>query len=495
MAFGFTPKHIEEVPLYGLTQKEYLVIALEAAKEMKWAVSYTSNNGLIAFTDNGVFSWNAEIKIKIENGSANLKSSSTGNEMMDWGKNKKNIEKFILSFNALKLKLTKEELLLKYEEITSNLAPEEDDILKLPPPTTTEQIKGIFSIFIPKKGFFVTPLLLDINILLFILMAISGVNIILPDSESLLKWGANFRPLTLEGEGWRLLTNCFLHIGIVHLLMNMYALLYIGVLLEPLLGRTRFISAYLLTGLTASIASLWWHELIISAGASGAIFGMYGVFLAMLTTNLVEKTTRKALLTSIAIFVGYNLIYGLKGGIDNAAHIGGLIGGIIIGYAFIPGLKKPEDVKLKLSTIGMLTFVILTSSYFVYKNTSNDIGEYDKKIKTFVSNESMALEVFNLPENTPNEQLLYGLKERGIYYWNANIKLIGEVEKLELPAEIKNKNSKLKHYCELRVKSYELYYKAISEDTDIYRFQIENYDRQIGSIINELKGDGDLESN
>ncbi|MFA5971180.1 MAG: rhomboid family intramembrane serine protease [Lentimicrobiaceae bacterium] len=489
MAVGFTPKHIEEVPLYGLTKEEYLVIALEAAKEMKWKVSYTSNNGLIAFTDKGMFSWNAEIKIKIENGSANLKSSSTGNEMMDWGKNKQNIEKFILLFNALKLKLTKEELVLKYEELSANLAPEEDDILKLPPPTTTEQITGFFTIFRPTKGFFVTPLLLDINILLFILMVISGVNIMLPDNESLLKWGANFRPLTMEGEWWRLITNCFLHIGIFHLLMNMYALLYIGVLLEPLLGRTRFISAYLLTGITASIASLWWHDLIISAGASGAIFGMYGVFLAMLTTNLIEKTTRKALLTSIAIFVGYNLIYGLKGGIDNAAHIGGLIGGIIIGYAFIPSLKKPEDVKLKLSTIGLLTLLILTSSFIVYKNTSNDIGKYDKKIKTFVSNESMAIEVFNLPENTPKDQLLYGLKERGIYYWNENIKLLDEVEKLDLPSEIHNKNSKLKQYCELRIKSYELYYKTISEDTHIYKFQIENFERQIGTIINELKGD------
>jgi len=486
MAVGFTPKHIEEVPLYGLTKAEYLVIAREAAKEMKWNVSHISKNGLIAFTDNGVFSWNAEIRIKIDDGSANLKSSSIGSDMMDFGKNKRNIENFVLAYNAVKLKLSKEDLISKYEELSAELAPDNDDVLSLPPPTTAEQITGFFSIFMPKKGFFVTPLLLDINILLFILMAISGVNIILPDNESLIKWGANFRPITLEGEWWRLLTSCFLHIGVIHLLMNMYALLYIGVLLEPLLGKTRFISAYLLAGIAASTASLWWHDLTISAGASGAIFGMYGVFLAMLTTDLIEKTTRKALLASIGIFVGYNLIYGMKGGIDNAAHIGGLIGGIIIGYAFIPGLKKPEDVKLKLSTIGILTVLVLTTSFFVYKNTSNDIGIYEEKIKTFVSNESMAVEVFAMPDNTPKDQLLYGLKERGIYYWNENIKLIDEVEKLDLPDEIHTRNSKLKQYCELRIKSYELYYKAVSEDTDIYKFQIENYDTQIVNIINEL---------
>lgn len=163
------------------------------------------------------------------------------------------------------------------------------------------------------------------------------------------------------------------------------------------MGRTRFISAYLLTGITASLASLWLHDLTISAGASGAIFGMYGVFLAMLTTNLIEKAARKALLTSIAVFVGYNLIYGLKGGIDNAAHIGGLLGGLVIGYALIPSLKKPNDNKLKFGTIGLLTTLILASSFVVYRKLPNDIATYDVKIKEFVTMEAMALEVYSLP--------------------------------------------------------------------------------------------------
>lgn len=268
--------------------------------------------------------------------------------------------------------------------------------------------------------------------------------------------------------------------------MNMYALLYIGVLLEPHLGRTRFISAYILTGITASIASLWWHDLTISAGASGAIFGMYGVFLAMLTTNLIEKTARKALLTSIAIFVGYNLIYGLKGGIDNAAHIGGLVGGLVIGYALIPSLKKPEENKLKFGTIGLLSILILVSSFVVYKKLPNDIGTYDAKIKEFVSMESMALEVYNLPQNTPNDKILYGIKDRGIYYWNENIKLIDGFKDLDLPLEIRTRNRLLKEYCELRIKSYELLYKAISEDTEQYKSQIEDYNQKIDAKLKEL---------
>ncbi len=489
MAIGFTPKSIEDFPLNDLSQEQFLVIANETAIKMKWDVSYISDSGLIAYTNKGMFSWNAEIRINIENGIANIKSSSTGSEMIDWGKNKKNIANFISTFNELRSTFTAEELAAKYLNLKETNISNEEDVLKLPPPTTTEQISDFFSIFKPTKGYFITPLLIDANILIFILMAISGVNILMPDSESLLKWGANFRPMTLEGQWWRLLTNCFLHIGIFHILMNMYALLYIGVLLEPHLGKTRFISAYLLTGIAASVTSLWWHDLTISAGASGAIFGMYGVFLAMLTSNLIEKKSRKALLASIAFFVGYNLLNGIKGGIDNSAHIGGLVCGLIIGYAFIPSLKKPEINSLKFTTIALLTVLILVSSFAVYKNIPNDIGTYDTKMKGFFSMESMALQVFKLPKDAPKDKLIYGLKDEGIYYWNENIKLIDEVEKLELPDVIHERNKKLKQYCQLRINSYELICKGIEKDTDEYKDQIEDYNQQIEKIINEISGE------
>jgi rhomboid protease GluP len=349
-----------------------------------------------------------------------------------------------------------------------------------------KEISSFFSIFTPRQGYFVTPILLNINILVFILMIGSGASLISPDTSILLNWGANFRPLTLESQWWRLLTNCFIHIGIIHLLMNMYALFYIGLLLEPLLGRARFISAYLLTGIIASVANISYYDLTVSAGASGAIFGMYGVFLPLLTTDLVGK--RKALLTSITVFVLFNLVGGFsKDGIDNAAHIGGLITGIIIGYSFIPGLKNPEEVNLKLTTIGYLTLGVLTLTFFVCRNLSNDIGKYEENIKTFVSNEAKALEVFKLPRNTPKDKLLYGLKEKGIFYWNQNKKLIDEDDKLNLPTRLHLKDSKLKQYCELRIKSYELMYKAVEEDDNSYKDQIANCNSQITEVLNSLK--------
>jgi rhomboid protease GluP len=269
----------------------------------------------------------------------------------------------------------------------------------------------------------------------------------------------------------------------------MYALLYIGLLLEPHLGKTRFAAAYLLTGIIASLTSLWWHSLTVSAGASGAIFGMYGVFLAMLTTNLIEKTARKALLASIAIFVVYNLVYGLKGGIDNAAHIGGLTSGLVIGYAFIPSLKKPEQNGLKFGTVGLLTILIFASSFIIYKKIPNDIGAYDAKMKEFSSLETKALEVYNLPANTPNEKILEEIKNKGLFYWNEDLKIVNSFDKMDLPDEIKKRNGLLKEYVELRIKSYELLYQAVSENTDRYDQQLETYNKQIEAKINKIGGE------
>jgi len=486
MAIGFTPKYIEDLYLDEFLPNQFIILAIETARKLGWQVDYINETGFIAFTNNGIFKWNAKITFKIEGEKASVKSESIGNEIIDFGKNKKTIEKFSDTLIDIKHSLKSEDLDKKIEEYKINLIPQEQDFSK--PSQKTGKFKDFFSIFIPRPDYFITPILVNVNILVWVAMICSGVDWLSPQNDSLINWGANFRPITLQGEWWRLITNCFLHIGIFHLLMNMYALVYIGLLLEPYLGKTRFIAAYLLTGIIASVTSLWWHDLTISAGASGAIFGIYGVFLAMLTTNLIEKKTRIALLISIGIFVTYNLINGMKGGIDNAAHIGGLLGGILIGYAYFPSLKKTEAINLKYSIIGILSILIVSISFIIYSKLPNDIPKYDEKLKSFISMEQMALEIYRMPRNTSKEKLLIEIKDIGTYYWNENIKLLKELEKLDIPEPLHERNKKLLKYCNLRIKSYELIYKTIAEDTQKYRIEMEDYNRKIENIIIELKG-------
>lgn len=488
MAFGLSPKYSYNFPLDNLNQEQFLVIALEAAKKLNWNIGYKSETGFIAYTPMSMRSWSEEVKLIIENGVANIKSECTGNQIADWGKNKANVESFLSVITEIKLNSSPEALTEEYDILKPQLTSAADDLLTQPPPTTKEKVTTIFSIFKPTTNYFITPILIDLNILIFFLMVLSGANILLPDTESLMKWGANFAPVTLDGEWWRLITNFFLHIGILHLLLNCYALLYIGLLLEPHLGTTRFVAAYLLSGIAASVASLWWNDLTISAGASGAIFGLYGVFLALLTTHLIDKAARKALLASIIVFVGYNILAGLKtnSGVDNAAHIGGLLSGVLIGYTFIPSLKNPGIATLKYTPIAVLAVVILSTSSILYKNIPNEVGTYDAKMKEFFVMERMALRLYSLPKNTPTENVLAEIKDRGLYYWNENVQLLTELNKLKLPDVLHIRNEKLLRYCNLRIKSYQILYKAIEEDSDRYNDSIDLYNSQIETLINEL---------
>jgi rhomboid protease GluP len=213
---------------------------------------------------------------------------------------------------------------------------------------------------------------------------------------------------------------------------------------------------------------------------------MYGVFLAMLSTNLVSKTFRKAILTSIVLFIIYNLANGLKGGIDNAAHIGGLISGIIIGYAFYPSLKKPGYFKPELITTMVLILAVVVSTFLVYRSLPNNIVEYDRKMEEFARLESLALELYQLPADASDEQILKEINTRGIYYWNQCVDLISEADQSDLPEVIHLRNKKLLEYCNLRIKSYELITKAITEQTIFYDTQIEACVKDIELVIEEL---------
>ena len=201
--------------------------------------------------------------------------------------------------------------------------------------------KFISSIKITNKSS-VSIIIIALNILVFIIMVFAGLGFISFDGQDLYAWGANYRPAVVNGQWWRLLTNIFLHGGLMHLIFNMYGLLFVSIFLEPVLGRAKFIIAYFLCGLLASLASIWWHPATLSVGASGAIFGLYGVLTSLLTTNKADANSKKGLLINNAIFIGINLIIGFTGGIDNAAHIGGLLAGFIIGYIMYFFIDEPK---------------------------------------------------------------------------------------------------------------------------------------------------------
>ncbi len=207
-----------------------------------------------------------------------------------------------------------------------------------------------------------TYLLLGINCGVFLLMALSGVSPVAPQPEQLLHWGADCGAcVLLYGEWWRLVTAMFVHIGFLHLGTNMWCLWNLGLLGEPLLGVGGLLGAYLLTGFAGNLLSIATHpglaengaDAIVGAGASGAIFGLAGVLIILLGSRYlpIPLLERKALRKSVIWFAVLNFVlaagidvshFALR--IDNSAHLGGFLAGLLLGLPMVPRIGTPGSL-------------------------------------------------------------------------------------------------------------------------------------------------------
>lgn len=203
----------------------------------------------------------------------------------------------------------------------------------------------------------VTISIIVINVIMFLLMYVFGNGS--TDANTLVKFGALYKPLILRGEAFRLLTTAFLHIGIVHLLANNYSLYVIGSQLESFLGRVKYLFVYIISAICGSLMSIVFSN-NVSAGASGAIFGLLGSLLYFGYNYRVYLGN--VLRSQIIPLIIFNLALGfILPGIDNFAHIGGLMGGVIATQAV--GLKHRTSTFEKVNGYIILIIYMMFLGY------------------------------------------------------------------------------------------------------------------------------------
>ncbi|ALB29157.1 rhomboid family intramembrane serine protease [Companilactobacillus heilongjiangensis] len=207
---------------------------------------------------------------------------------------------------------------------------------------------------------YVTWVLLAVTIGVFIVESVVGGS---QNYQTLLLMGAKTNNLVQAGQWWRLITPIFLHIGIFHIFMNGFTLLYVGQILEPMVGHWRFFVIYMLSGIMGNLASFaFGANNVISAGASTSLFGMFAAFLAL---GLIYRENRflRELGKSFLGLIAINLLMDLTmSGIDIWGHIGGAVGGLLLGYAL--GLPKISRPKMIFRILAIL--VAIAISYYMY---------------------------------------------------------------------------------------------------------------------------------
>ncbi len=213
-----------------------------------------------------------------------------------------------------------------------------------------------------------THVLFGANVAVYLAMAVASGSPTEFSGEVSVHFGANYGPYTLTGDWWRLLTYMFLHSGPMHIFFNMWCLWDLGRLCESLYGRWTFAAIYLITGIAAGLASLAWNPGVLSVGASGAIFGLAGALAASyyLGEFSLPGIAIRGTLRSLAFFIGFNVLFGIgynifagsSGGIDNAAHIGGLVSGLILG-ALIARFAPLDHAPRRVGVLSMVALAVV----------------------------------------------------------------------------------------------------------------------------------------
>ncbi len=319
----------------------------------------------------------------------------------------------------------------------------------------------------PSAEFWFIPSLVLVQVLLFAFMGMSGVDWLAPAAEDLLDWGALNRTSVINLQYWRLFSGAVLHAGLFHLGMNMFILMVLGRILEPVIGWVKLSGVVLVTLLASSLSSIAWHPIKVGVGFSGVIFGLFACLLVLL---VFRSKAFGALLSQIIILVivmCVDLLFALfSARIDHAAHAGGFISGLLCGGLLLPGMFKTEWRNMSGGLIGLLGMLIFIASFVVIQNLSDPLGRYLRVQKSFI--ELRAQERLQLDPSLPRDSFRHMdqfYAERSAA-WQMQIARADSLPLPEFPGSLQERLSVMQLYGELKRKQNQIWAAYYQTDQD-----------------------------
>lgn len=467
MSFQINASYSEQIHFEATSAALMYGYLLEATREMGWSVGTHTRDAITAYAGLSICSFGEVIHMQINKNVVDITSTCLMPQLWSIGKNKRNIRRLGRQINQLMDSCCEQQLRHSYMVASAAFVASEASAgpavgIESGRPgrfnitESTHKISGFLSVFNPKPGYFVTPILIHINIFIFLLIGLAGAGLWSYNLHGFEYLGANLADTTLgHGQWWRLLSYQFMHAGYVHLIGNMFALLMIGVYLEPILGRVRFLVFYLICGMAGGLLGLYIHPFYYAVGASGAIFGMYGVFLALLTSDLIEKHTRKAIFSTLIFFLSLHLLAGLQGVVDNSAHIGGIITGFMLGKISTAAIKADKSW-LTFKRVSAITIVTVVFFSFCLMKMPNQASSFRKIVTQFSLNESMALSYMEHFDDRLDEHIaqaiLRNIQYQSLGFWKQNALLLDQLDELHIGITGHSRVQLMRKYVYIQVK-------------------------------------------
>lgn len=343
----------------------------------------------------------------------------------------------------------------------------------------------------------ITFVLMGLNVFVFVVMVLCGVDWSAPEPQAIFNWGGLKGDAVVGGQWWRFFSYMFLHIGLIHLASNMYALFMIGRGLERLIGKWLFFLSYVVTGIFAGLFSFVGHKetLIVSAGASGAIAGIFALFFVFLLTPAFNKRLRQNMLKQMGIIFGINLWYGLTSGsnVDHYAHIGGLISGALLGalFAFYRhfSIQLPHRQKelLKVISVIPLILVLVVTPVVVNKNKNLDQIRFFQLVEAMTErDEEFAKRVMLINFEAPPKFVAIKIREiifPEIERTNALTEAFNQLVLTEKLAKLRDDYNQL---MSLRNEVFLVLLKSCEEEDESYDAEIEELKQAIHQLVKKI---------
>jgi rhomboid protease GluP len=504
MNWGISPKKTATVPLGDFGVEKYLAIVFKACENLNWKVSYVNNDGLITYTPISWASFSEQITVIIKDNVAHIKTECVGYQifLFDFGKNEKNLELLIAEIEYVGFHI-KTDLDKGLQEFKNHFYQHPGISLSYTPLGAKEFFTHLGTIFIPKKNYLIVPWLIIINCFIFILqrLIIAAYSVALKishqqPSNSIEKvsdfsktiFAGIERDLVLHGEYWRLVAACFSHVSLTHLFSNMIFLAYIGSIIEGRVGKWNFLGLYILTGICASIASIAYRYEGMGVGASGAIMGLFGVFLAYLSTSFFDKNARRAFLIS-TILICVLVLIPKSGPVDNAAHLGGFVSGYFIGlFSFWAYSKTEKNQQYLIRGLSYTLFIAMAVSLLAF------IPRYDlpkfRESKSEIQNNLSAISAYFYSEEyrgISRQQKITLLEQKALPLIRTNRILLKEVRKVSIPSEEQKEANLYFDFYDKKLKIYELLYKEYKTENSNYRKEIEKLTEEIRNLSQQTE--------
>lgn len=479
MAFGWKTEYEKRIPSEGLSNWEIFSIAENACKNLEWEYLVVDEKTFTATTPTN-WTLNEEIiTIQPENDMILFKSKSENLELLEAGRNQRNIDEELLPA----FKKAKEQLnTLQLQSASSTIKTE-----------TLKQLKTGNRIDTGKMTFGfrdheVTFLLIALKVIFFIVMVLKGASFPDPSAADILSWGGSMRAYITGGEWWRLAVAIFVPVSFVQLIVNIVAIYFIGLMVESILGKAKFLIAFLTAGVLANFVSIIKYNDTVIAGASGAIFGLYGVFLAFATTRYINRRFPKVWLLSIVAYVVFSITISVSADVYNAINFSGLIAGICIGYAFYFFHYKRNIARAGGTRISVEILLVTALVIFLYvRSDRNDSIRFEKAVMRLNRIEVKAMtQMQRLQYTKSNEEAATILRDSTLPEWQRFKTELNKTNKYKLNGELTAKRKLLNQYAGMRIKQTDLIYQSVKNSSNRYDSQIEMISDSIDKIIDRL---------